>query len=334
MDFRRNPIGNSSMNKFDLNDLEQEALSYLQNTGALQDTPIERLHYMNPAAVEIYKENGIDLYTDPLEIALCAQHNNGGFAVDKWWQSNIPHTFIVGEMAGTHGVKRPGGSALNAGQVGSIRAAEYIVNVHSTDTPDYQTSSRKNEIDKVLEQCIGKLDNLNRSDSSTTPDQALMWIQERMTTSAGHIRQIDDARQALLNAKKLLEQIKKNGFTLENNSDLIKAVRAEHIALASIGYLKAVVELLEQGSGSRGSHLVLADDGNEIHPDVLDKSTGRPLKYKPENPALRETILRLQYDPEAEDMFACETVPVRPMPRDHRAFEPAWRDYREGKIFT
>jgi succinate dehydrogenase/fumarate reductase flavoprotein subunit len=34
--------------------------------------------------------------------------------------------FAVGECAGTHGIARPGGSALNAGQVGSLRAAQYI----------------------------------------------------------------------------------------------------------------------------------------------------------------------------------------------------------------
>ena len=88
---------------------------------------------MNPPAVEIYQEHGIDLHKEPLEIAVCAQHNNGGFAVNKWWESSIPHTFVIGEMAGTHGVKRPGGSALNAGQVGGLRAAEYIVNVYGGD---------------------------------------------------------------------------------------------------------------------------------------------------------------------------------------------------------
>ena len=81
---------------------------------------------MNAPAVEFYREHGVDLETQPLEIALCAQHNNGGLAVDCWWQTNIKGLFAAGEAAGTHGVCRPGGTALNAGQVGSRRAAEYI----------------------------------------------------------------------------------------------------------------------------------------------------------------------------------------------------------------
>lgn len=68
----------------------------------------------------------MDLKTQRLEVAVCAQHNNGGLSVDSWWQTNIEGLFAVGEVAGTHGVYRPGGSALNAGQAGSSRAAEYI----------------------------------------------------------------------------------------------------------------------------------------------------------------------------------------------------------------
>jgi len=62
-----------------------------------------------------------------LEIALCAQHNNGGLAASLWWESvNLAHLFPVGEVNGSHGVGRPGGAALNAGQVGGMRAAEFI----------------------------------------------------------------------------------------------------------------------------------------------------------------------------------------------------------------
>ncbi len=67
------------------------------------------------------------------KIAICAQHNNGGLSVDHHWQTNVKGFFAVGEVAGTHGVTRPGGSALNAGQVGSTRAAEYIA--HDKNKP-------------------------------------------------------------------------------------------------------------------------------------------------------------------------------------------------------
>jgi succinate dehydrogenase/fumarate reductase flavoprotein subunit len=46
--------------------------------------------------------------------------------VDEHWQTEITGLYCAGEAAGTFGVYRPGGSALNATQVGSLRAAEHI----------------------------------------------------------------------------------------------------------------------------------------------------------------------------------------------------------------
>ncbi|UCG59236.1 MAG: FAD-binding protein [Phycisphaerales bacterium] len=330
MDFRHNPVGSDSMGELDINDLEPEALEYLTKAGALQSTPIERLAHMNPLAIDIYKENGIDLYAEPLEIAVCAQHNNGGFAVNKWWQSNIPHTFVIGEMAGSHGVKRPGGSALNAGQTGGLRAAEYIVNAYGCGLVDY--SDQLDSAEQQLKQFIKRVGGYGGS-SGLAPGEVIEQIQSRMTASAGHIREIEDARQALKKAIELHKDIQNRGFKLQNHGDITTAIQAEHLSLASVAYLKAIVELLQQGSGSRGSHLVLAGDGIQIHPDVINKATGEPLKFKPENECLRNSILQVQYDAGSPDLFQCGAVELRQAPTERKAFEPAWQDYREDKIY-
>ena len=120
MDYRQNPTG------LEFSQLAPETFDYLQNSDALFGTPIERLAKMNPKAIKLYADNGIDLYTEPLRIAVCAQHCNGGIAVDANWQSTVKGLYVVGEAAGTFGVYRPGGSALNATQVGSMRAAQHI----------------------------------------------------------------------------------------------------------------------------------------------------------------------------------------------------------------
>jgi len=331
MDFLKNPIGSDSMDEFNIDNLESEAKEYLQKAGALQKTPIERLAHMNTPAIEIYKENGIDLYYEPLEIAVCAQHNNGGFAVNKWWESNIHQTFIIGEMAGTHGVKRPGGSALNAGQTGGLRAAEYIVNVYGCELPDY--SDKQPEIDKQLSNIVGDFERY-ASLSGLEPEDVLEEVRSRMTASGGHIRELNDAQKALKEAVKLYKGIQQKGFNAKDAKAFITSIQAEHLALASVAYLKAVVELLKQGSGSRGSHLVLSEDGIEIHPDVIDKATNKPLKFKPENKSLRSTVLQVEYDESSPDLFRCRNIKLRPAPTDRKAFEPAWQDYREGKIYS
>jgi succinate dehydrogenase/fumarate reductase flavoprotein subunit len=330
MDFLHNPVGSDSMKEFDIDSLEPEALDYLKKTDALQDTPIERLADMNPLAIEIYTENGIDLYSEPLEIAVCAQHNNGGFAVNKWWQSNILRTFVIGEMAGTHGVKRPGGSALNAGQTGGLRAAEYIANIYGCDLPDY--SGNQAEIDGQLQQLVTKLEAWGGS-SGLAPKDVIEQIQNRVTVSAGHIRELEDGRKALAEALQLRKDIQQQGFKLKNAKEIIKAIQAEHLAFSCAAFLKAIVELLQLGSGSRGSHLVLAEDGAEIHPEIANEKTGQTLKFKSENEKLRNSILQIEYDPDEADLFRCNNTELRPVPALGKAFELAWQDYREGKIY-
>ncbi len=122
LDFTKNPKGLE--NGFEV--LPHEAYDYLERSGALFGTPIERLEKMNIGAIELYASHNINLYTELLEIAVCAQHCNGGIAVDANWQTNIEGLYSAGEAAGTFGVYRPGGSALNSTQVGSLRAAEHI----------------------------------------------------------------------------------------------------------------------------------------------------------------------------------------------------------------
>ena len=115
--------------------LPKEAYEYLERSGALFGTPIERLKKMNEGAIDLYAAHGIDLYKDYLEIAVCAQHCNGGVAVDENWQSAVTGLYVAGEAAGTFGVYRPGGSALNATQVGSLRAAEHIARQQRKERP-------------------------------------------------------------------------------------------------------------------------------------------------------------------------------------------------------
>jgi succinate dehydrogenase/fumarate reductase flavoprotein subunit len=121
LDYLHNPRG------WSLENLSPEARAYLEKSGAAKETPFERLRAMNEPAVQLYHDHGIDLAKDRLEIRVCAQHHNGGIAVDAHWQTCVPGLYVCGEAAGTFGRKRPGGSALNSTQAGSLRAAKHIV---------------------------------------------------------------------------------------------------------------------------------------------------------------------------------------------------------------
>ena len=155
LDYRRNPTG------FDLTALSDEARTYLVNCGATQDTPIERLRAINAPAIALYRDHHIDLATDMLEIRVCAQHHNGGVSVDANWQSKVPGLYVCGEAAGTFGQYRPGGSALNSTQVGSMRAARHIAResrrrpgtapaVHLPQAPVGHPSAQMVELQKMM----------------------------------------------------------------------------------------------------------------------------------------------------------------------------------------
>ena len=175
LDFTKNPF------EIDFTKLSEEAYAYLSKAGAVFGTPIDRLAQMNAPAIALYKSKGVDLYTEYLEIALCAQHNNGGIAVDMWWQTSVKGLFAVGECAGTHGISRPGGSALNAGQVGSLRAAQYISQHPSA------------LIEEAAFLSIVSKEKLSLCDS----DDEIRKAQRRMSDNAAAVRDMDKINATL-----------------------------------------------------------------------------------------------------------------------------------------
>lgn len=122
LDYRKNPA------EFCFEKLCEEAREYIESTACLADTPVERLEKLNRKAIDVYARQGIDLYSEKLRIAVCAQHNNGGVYTDNNFETDIKGLYVVGEAAGTFGLSRPGGSALNDTQVGGLVAARHIKN--------------------------------------------------------------------------------------------------------------------------------------------------------------------------------------------------------------
>ena len=332
MDFLRNPVGRKGWAEFDISKMPGEGREYLEKTGALQKLPIERLQHMNPPAIEIYSENGIDLTREPLEIAVCAQHMNGGLAINKWWESTVPHTFVIGEMAGTHGVKRPGGSALNAGQVGASRAAQYIAASYGSDEPS-AAEARSLVAASLKEGGLEQTLLAKRSTASETPAAIMAEIGERMTRHGAHLRSRDGSATALAEARAQYDRLMRDGVKFASAKQLPEALVAVQQCLTQIALLKAITAMFERGVGSRGSHCILDANGIDMHPKLLDPATGQPLKFKPENTALRDEIVQLRYNAKSADLFEYDIVAPRPMPKRDIAFEPAWTEYREGKVF-
>ena len=310
LDFRANP-GDKSV---DFESLSGESKTYLEKAGACFGTPLERLFHMNAPAIDFYRDKGVDLATEPLEIALCAQHNNGGLSIDCWWQTNIEGLFSAGEAAASHGVYRPGGSALNAGQVGSTRAAQFIA-AQCQGTPTALSPSAE----KLIADAISLAEAVKFKDDGNARE-LLKKTAARMSISGGPIRDVAGIRKALDEVERELDSFANDVRANEKNlSDAFKlwdALNCQRV------YLAAMLDYIAQGGKSRGSALYTDPDGEKPYsnlPDaftfVLDDGTRGEL--------VQEVTL-------TEDGCSFEWRKIRPMPEDDDFFENVWRDFREN----
>ena len=316
LDYRRNP------ESFRFEDLPTDALEYLTRSGALQDTPYRRLEAMNPGAIELYRNNGIDLSREPLEVAVCAQHNNGGLAGNIWWEStNIRHLFPIGEVNGSHGVARPGGTALNAGQVGGIRAAEWIANRYASWTLD-EHLARQALTSAAQEALVWAKKGLDAPNSWAAEMDA---FRQRMSRAGAHIRSLGVLEKESQAAWEQARRLLRDGCAYQAPSELGKAFTARQLCFAHAVYLDAILYTMRSRTGSRGSAIVLDPQGQAIHPRL-----GEGWRILPEDPAFRLQTLETVAGPNGASHH---WVACHPLPQPDSWFETTWARFRSGAIY-
>ncbi|QEE17485.1 FAD-binding protein [Promethearchaeum syntrophicum] len=328
MNFMQNPSG------FDWEKLSVEAKEYLENSGAIQTIPIDRLSNMNPEAINLYKNNGIDLYTEPLEIGVCAQHCNGGISGDIWWETSVPHLFAIGEVNGSHGVHRPGGSALNSGQVGGIRVAEKIAygkwkefltaeefSVHAINTKSHLLS------------LLIKLFQNDEQSPESNQIYLLDKIQSRMMKSGAYTRNLIEINNILKISRNDLNRFFSK-IHVNSGRELLGALKTLDALICQITYLMSIQTYIMHEGGSRGSFLIInkGDDQNAsiYHPKL------KKYPIKPRNFNLDDKILEIFNSRNVYGELKLETqwVKCRPIPKVNVWFEKIWAQYQDRKIFN
>ena len=323
LDFSRNPNQLLKEDEVDFTRLGEEAYTYLKNSDALLGTPYDRLRRMNPAAIEVYRDHGIDLACDRLEISVCAQHNNGGVAANSWWESDIRHLFPVGEVNGSHGVYRPGGTALNSGQVGSMRAADYITHRYKDEPPRAENFLVQHDSDiQTLQQLAEAC--LLPSDHTIDVPEEIARLRDRMTRYGAFIRSREGARQAIQGNRAQWEAVREPH--LKEEAELPAYFRLLDLLTAQYVYLSAIADFIDHQAVSRGSYLVYDAGGRLPQPSLEECFRCTP------GAGDIDHIQEITYDPETEK---CQPVwrMVRPIPDDGQWFETVWRDWRKGKIY-
>lgn len=309
LDYMNNP---KMQKELDYSSLSSEAREYLEKAGACFGTPIERLEHMNMPAIELYKSKGVDLYKEKLEIALCAQHNNGGAKVDLWWQTDIKGLFVCGEAAGTHGIYRPGGSALNAGQVGSLRAAQYISKKGIGEPiPNEEFISIS---EKTVEKHLRLVKNLKNNENNAP--LYLKNARKRMSAFGGAMRE----KSQVLKAIKETDEDIASFETSCGADNLMLAYRLRDVLICQKMYLYAILGHIEHFGNTCGSALYY-DDAGELR-EGLDEV----FRFTLDNGNINSTVQETSYDLICENYFRT----VRPLENGGGFFENVWRSFREN----
>ncbi|GCE76067.1 FAD-dependent oxidoreductase [Cellulomonas biazotea] len=266
LDFRRNPV----QDEFDPSALSPEAYEYLDRAGVLFGTPIERLRRMNEPAYQFYLQKNpyVDLEKDLLEVGVCAQHNNGGLVVDAWWQSNVTGFFPVGEAGGAHGVYRPGGAALNSGQVGATRAAQFIAARRSVDPLDADSFAAAAA--PVLGGALDLVARASGRAASGVPDNTgdlLTAVQVLMSAKAGPVRSAASIHEALVQVHTWLSTYDDLvSADASSRRSVNRTFLVRDILTSAYVYLSAMADYVAHGGRSRGS--VLYSDPEGVLPRV------------------------------------------------------------------
>ncbi len=324
LDFRHNPSAAEKHGKLDFDILSEESRTYLDNSDALFGTPIDRLAKMNKPAIELYKSNGIDITKEYLEIAVCAQHNNGGLMGNIWWESNLKHFFPVGEANGTFGVYRPGGSALNSTQVGSYRAAQYISKKYTESAPDIANFIGKVSVQISSYLCKAKKIT-NTLGQTTNVFSNRNIIKDNMTKNGSHIRSLETCKKGLDFCKGKLESMFVDTKVWEMSEYPEVFVNYDMLVTQYV-YLNSIIKYIEEGGSSRGSYLVNDKDGK-----LPTGGMSEIFRYSTDIGKFDDKVLVSGLN---KKTMECNSafVKVRSIPEDDNWFEKVWNDYMQDKI--
>ncbi|KMK68444.1 FAD-binding protein [Puniceibacterium sp. IMCC21224] len=323
MDFNRNPLPVPGDLAFSLDRLDDDVRDYLRSAGADHELPIDRLRHMNPLAIELYRRYKVDIATEPLEFAVNHQHMNGGIAVDIWGRSNVPGIYAIGEAAGTHGVTRPGGSALNAGQVFGTRVAEAI---SASGVASVAPASGSED---VAERAVTAIHAVLQPDSPLAIKPLRDVVQSRMSDKAGILCRPKDVAQAHGDATALNAKIRANGIALGRASEATRALQWQQMALASEAVLGALDVYVQNGGGSRGARAICDPGGGS-----LPQAVGGPLeeyRFRTERPEHQseQIVVRLE-----RGSLTYAIRQNRALDATARTFfERDWPDWLTGQIY-
>ena len=241
----------------------------------------------------------------------------------------IPRRPAVGEAAGTHGVTRPGGAALNAGQVFAARCGEHIAACAAEST----TSGGKDvghAIESLVAQALDAVHTTFKEDGPLDVATIKQQVQARMSEHAGMICRAADVKMALAAARQLNDLIRRQGIAVRGSVyDAAQAMQWSQMALASEAVLASLDFYLSNGGGSRGARMV-CDPSGTLVPDTV-RGPLDEMRFHAESEQHRDQQLLVSMTSQGAEvrMAALRGVELANRP----SFERHWPDFLTGRIY-
>ena len=324
LDYRVNPGNLEKDRDLPYASMIPEAKEYLSQAGACFGTPIERLKHMNEPAILFYQDHHVDLFKERLEIAVCAQHNNGGLSTNHLWETNLSGLYAIGEVCASHGVTRPGGTALNAGQVGAVRAAEGIFLKKRKHMKEASPSTESGIKERLRIQALDRIRLSEHAEGNCPLSELWINASKRMSAAAGMIRNQVQMETALKETEDDICQFMQKAKS-PSVSQLSLFYKLYDMLLSQKMYLFAMLDYAKAGGGSRGSALY-TDSTGELPGFPGCQTFGElyrcRLDQKMHGQEVQEVTLK-------EGTPSASRRPVRPLPDVDYFFENQWRIYRE-----
>ena len=330
IDYTKNP------KNYDFLNMDEVVKEYLTKSESVGEKPIDRLKKLNKKAISIYQNNGIDLNIEPIEISIANQHLNGGVACNIWWEStNVEHLFAIGEVNGNHGISRPGGAALNSGQVGGLRAAQWIAhidnNIKKINIETFKQKIKEFFNNSVVELIGLRLTNRSKMTNNLTSRDIFEQAQARMSKYLTIIRPSNKLEEEI---KKILYQMEflKELMVISDYKDLIDYFRVKDLLITQLFIFKAILDYHNINGATRGSYLILRD---KLNKDISEQFIipPKPLteyKFISSNLNYSNKIQSLHL---ANDEILVEWEDVRKIPSNFGWFETVWKDFNENNFF-
>lgn len=201
-----------------------------------------------------FKDVGVDIKNEPMEVAPTAHHFMGGVKINEKCQSSLSNLLACGEVTGgVHGANRLGGNALADTQVFGKIAGEYAS--EAAENSDFETNPQ------MVEKEANRIKSLIK-DGEIKPAEIKENIKKIMWEKVSIIRNEKDLNQALKELLEIKDNLEKMSVSdrSQYNDELVKALEVINMVEIAILSVKAAILRRE----SRGAHF------REDYPETND----------------------------------------------------------------